>query len=232
MRILLASDFHMDINDKTPDTAPADILVIAGDLCQSNSFAKHMPQWCDRYPHVVYVPGNHDFYQATYEETLDRLRNTAAKIPNLYVLYNETATIGEQRFVGTTLWFPNVDPMLGVRFSDFSWIKCLNDWYREENAAAQEYLAKAIKQGDIVVTHHAPSEKSVNVMYKHDRGNVFYVSDMTSVIEQTQPAIWHHGHMHIPTEYRIGNTRVICNPYGYMSRSETKYFDAAKIIEV
>ena len=35
------------------------------------------------------------------------------------------------------------------------------------------------------------------------------------VIESAQPALWVHGHTHSSADYQVGDTRVVCNPYGY-----------------
>ncbi|QIO36950.1 hypothetical protein [Bradyrhizobium sp. 1(2017)] len=41
---------------------------------------------------------------------------------------------------------------------------------------------------------------------------------------------WFHGHVHAPTDYRIGTTRVVCNPHGYAD--EVPGFDPRLIFDI
>jgi Icc-related predicted phosphoesterase len=78
------------------------------------------------------------------------------------------------------------------------------------------FLQENIKEGDVVVTHMAPSFLSVNEKYKNDVYiNGSYASDLSEVILDTKPELWFHGHMHNSVDYTIGNTRILCNPRGY-----------------
>jgi hypothetical protein len=71
----------------------------------------------------------------------------------------------------------------------------------------------------VVVGHHAPSRLSTHEMYKHDTiMNGGYSSDMEEFIkDRPQIKLWTHGHTHHPFDYMIGETRVICNPRGYIN---------------
>lgn len=73
------------------------------------------------------------------------------------------------------------------------------------------------KQKYIVVSHHAPSNQSVSPIYAHDHVmNGGYRSNLDFLIEdRTQIKVWFHGHMHHQFNYKIGETRVLCNPRGY-----------------
>lgn len=42
-----------------------------------------------------------------------------------------------------------------------------------------------------------------------------YSSDLTGLILERKPDLWIHGHVHQTADYRIGQTRVICNPRGH-----------------
>ena len=70
----------------------------------------------------------------------------------------------------------------------------------------------------VVVGHHAPSRISTHERYRHDEiMNGGYSSSLDEFI-QTRPQIrlWTHGHTHYPFDYMIGETRVVCNPRGYI----------------
>ena len=42
-----------------------------------------------------------------------------------------------------------------------------------------------------------------------------YASDLDMLIEDRQPRLWIHGHVHQALDRTIGVTRVVCNPLGY-----------------
>ena len=108
--------------------------------------------------------------------------------------------------------------------SDFSYIK---DWRRiyEEHEYAISFLNREVKQGDIVITHHLPSELSIAPQYKRDTLNRFFCHDMTNFILDRKPSIWIHGHTHNSFDYTLGSTRIICNPAGYMGENRQFKFD-------
>lgn len=70
----------------------------------------------------------------------------------------------------------------------------------------------------IVVTHHLPTHKSVPREFARDfHGNGAYASDLSEfILDRPQIKYWVHGHTHDPCDYMIGDTRVICNPRGYI----------------
>ena len=79
----------------------------------------------------------------------------------------------------------------------------------------EDSLRKSKTDKNVVVTHHAPSPKSLPDQYKNDILSAAHASDLSELIDKYQPDIWIHGHIHSPSDYNIGNTRVICNPRGY-----------------
>ena len=69
----------------------------------------------------------------------------------------------------------------------------------------------------VVVTHHCPSELSVAEVYKGNLLNAAFRSKLDDFIEpRTQIKYWLHGHTHFNFNYWIGETRVVCNPRGYV----------------
>jgi Icc-related predicted phosphoesterase len=59
-----------------------------------------------------------------------------------------------------------------------------------------------------------------------------YASDLDAFIEQAQPQLWVHGHIHSSRDYRVGRTRVVCNPRGYVPFEPNAGFDPALVIEL
>jgi predicted phosphodiesterase len=55
---------------------------------------------------------------------------------------------------------------------------------------------------------------------------------LDELVARSGAALWIHGHTHVSQDYRIGNTRVICNPRGYAGYELNPAFDPRLIIEV
>ncbi len=74
----------------------------------------------------------------------------------------------------------------------------------------------------VVVTHHAPSFKSIHPSYVHDELlNGAYSSDLEQFITDRPDIIaWFHGHIHHPQDYIIGETKILANPRGYAGRED------------
>ena len=85
----------------------------------------------------------------------------------------------------------------------------------------------------IVVGHHCPSELSVAPQYKGDMLNGAFRSRLDDFIEQRpQIKLWFHGHTHHNFNYWIGETRVVCNPRGYIDHEEIANWFKLQYIEI
>jgi len=92
-----------------------------------------------------------------------------------------------------------------------------------EHARTKGYIQQIIEgkpdQKFVVVGHHAPSRKSTHEMYVKDTVmNGGYSSNMDEfIMDHPQIRLWTHGHTHHVFDYVIGETRVVCNPRGYIN---------------
>jgi hypothetical protein len=140
---------------------------------------------------------------------------------------------GGQRFVGCTLWFP--PPTRGDKscLNDYRCILDFEPWVYERNRASVAWLKEHVRPGDVVVTHHLPSPRSIHPMYAGSALNDFFMCDVHALIEERQPALWVHGHSHESADYRIGGTRVVCNTwYGYAGHETNRSFDHNLTVEI
>ena len=84
---------------------------------------------------------------------------------------------------------------------------------------AVKYLeAELSKQHDgktIVVTHHAPSYKSVDIFKA--KFEDAYASSLEHLIEKHRKTInaWFHGHLHVPVNYKISGVPIVSSPRDY-----------------
>lgn len=69
-------------------------------------------------------------------------------------------------------------------------------------------------------------------MFAGDPLNPYFASNLEDLIEAHQPALWLHGHTHGSCDYRIGGTRVVCNPRGYHPHALNPKFDPGLVIEL
>ena len=232
MIIQIASDLHLEFgsNAKIVRNTAADVLVLAGDITVGAGYIEAaLEQFAARFPQVVYVLGNHELYGASYKGVRARL----AGLPkNVHLLDNEIVTLYGYRFLGSTMWFPQPKRADENDLSDFSSIYDFNPWVYEQNAASVKWLCENVILGDVVVTHHLPSHRSVHARYVGSALNEFFVCDVERVIELRRPSLWIHGHTHQSCDYRLNETRVVCNPYGYKGQETNPKFDSRKCVIV
>jgi hypothetical protein len=83
-----------------------------------------------------------------------------------------------------------------------------------------------------VVTHHAPSRRSIVPRFVGSWLNPCYASDAEHLLGRS--ALWIHGHMHDSFDYAVRGTRVVCNPRGYARNGipENAAFDPELCLEV
>lgn len=89
--------------------------------------------------------------------------------------------------------------------------------HRADRRFVEQELKEAERAGDrvVVITHHAPSPRSIRPWFEGDPFNCAFAPDLDPAIDRFQPAIWIHGHLHDPVDERLGRTQVVANPAGY-----------------
>ena len=214
-------------------------------------FRNFLRRCSDQFPHVIYIAGNHEFYHGNWIASLAYLREECSKFPNIYFLENECKEIGEFTFVCSTLW---TDCNRGDPFTLYTLQNGMND-YRiirndghgytklrpshtiDRHRASLKYIGDVIDSDTtkkyVVVTHHAPSRQSIHPRYAKDHHmNGGYASDLSEfILDHPCIKLWTHGHVHSPYDYKIGSTRVVCNPRGYEGYEETEW-DINKTVEI
>ena len=214
-----------------------------GDRCR-NFFKRVSFQ----FPQTLYVMGNHEHYGGDFAKSKQRFLDfcTVHNITNIHLLDKGTYRINGYEFIGGTLWtdFNDMDSLTmfnaeramndykGVKNTDdkVSW-KFLPKHALKDHCDMRGYLQtcmdnyKEASRNDnqiVVVTHHAPSTKSIHERYVSDalmNGN--FASRMEEfILDNPQIRMWIHGHMHDDFDYEIGSTRVVCNPRGYVMYEE------------
>jgi len=227
MRILVMSDLHLNYNADYGESFikklnnNVDIVVIAGDLSTGRLLPSALQYLAEHFKNsqVLYIAGNHEWYGFPRKDVENFIKQKEGNYKNLHWLENKVFEYNGKRFVGCTMWYPPTYDALNLKsfWPDFKHIlnanKSIFKWHQE----SKHFLENEVKEGDIVITHMLPSEKSVASQYKGERSNAFFVADMEKLIISKSPALWIHGHTHNSFDYELDKTRIVCNPYGYPS---------------
>lgn len=213
----------------------------------------------DKYRRVFYVMGNHEHYRGVFEQTPVLLRDFLAQWPNITLLEKEGVVYEGVYFYGATLWTSvnNNNPItvecLKGYLNDFTVIKRDGGatWHPTmsylDHLEALEKLeehyqrflvlqdARAGVREFVVITHHCPSELSLDERFKDEvQGNYGYFSNLENFILDKDIAVWFHGHIHVDKDYYLGDTRIVANPrgYPYEIKFSTSGFNERKVVEV
>ena len=251
MKLLLYSDLHTEgraFDDIYDDVDQVDAIVLAGDIGVGVGGVEWANEtFADYGVPVIYVAGNHEYYRHHLDQNLIDMKNAAA--PFVKVLENEMHIIDDAILFGCTLWTDfelYSNPELAMTYA----AQCMNDFRLIRSAHTPimtpyetvckhrdsvEFLSECAQMHDeratfkkVVVTHHAPHPMSVEPRFQGDPLTPAFASDLTWLIEQTNPCLWVHGHVHSSHDYMVGQTRVVANPRGY--RGETTGFNKGKVI--
>jgi predicted phosphohydrolase len=247
MQPYVASDIHIEFRDFVPPAIDADVVVLAGDIGLGTSGIEWAAECHPDVP-VVYVPGNHEYY----EHDIGIIGQLKAAAPtNVHVLNNDAFEYDGVRFLGATLWTDfKFDGEGEAWFSrqtakslidDFSSIRNGNRLFTPQDSvdlhrASVHWLVTELEKEfpgpTIVVTHHLPSSLSVAKRYNGDPLNPAFASRLEGIIEKYEPDIWIHGHTHVPCDYEVFATRVVCNPRGYPGETQRPVFRPDLVVSI
>ncbi len=242
MRINFFSDIHLEFGSlKIPQT-DAQVIIAAGDI----GIHKQGIDWLKSSTKpVIYVAGNHEFYDQEYLTTLDELRRSSED-SNVRFLENRSCVIDGVRFLGCTLWTQlggklndRVDDLM-YTVNDFRKISFKNelmglDVYAGLHRRSLKWLIKELALPfdgkTVVITHHAPTywswDNSPNSLTRYA-----YCNDLKELMHEHDIDAWFHGHTHSISDYRCAGTRILCNPRGYHGRQSVTGFEPLKTVEI
>jgi Icc-related predicted phosphoesterase len=253
--LIMAGDIMEAGHLRVADNAKKDVFL-------ADRYRRFIKEELAKYNRVIYVLGNHESYSNAYEDTFERLQ---VEMPMHVEMLEGTSTqVNDVHIFGGTLWtdFNRSDPVtLQIcedSMNDFTAIRH-KDGFKVKMAYGAEYYTNKFKPAFVkkifhetvsklnrfcedhkedkvlVVTHHAPTELSIDAMYKADyHMNGAYHSRLGEFI-MDRPCIktWVHGHVHTQNDYMMGDCRVISNPRGYKGYEQiANDFDAGFTFEL
>ena len=253
MKLHILSDLHLGLAAMAPPRTDADVVVLAGDIARPRE-AMAWAQGFDK--PVLYVPGNHEYYGGSLDGTLAELRALATGTP-VHLLADDELVIDGVRFLGSTLWTDfdlfGRGAQRAAAMSEAS--RLLRDFSRIRRAAAEAAwftpedcarlfarhaawlrarLAMPHAGATVVVTHHAPSPRSIHPRFEGSLLNACFVSEAEDLLGAEKACLWIHGHTHDSFDYAVAGTRVVCNPRGYAPDGvpENAAFDEGLVLTV
>jgi predicted phosphodiesterase len=253
MKLQILSDLHLGAADLRLGPTDAELYILAGDIARP-ARACAWAQQLDK--PVIYVAGNHEFYGGELRGTVDEFRARCAGT-NVHFLEQDSVEIGGVRFLGATLW---TDFMLYGQGSlreqamaeaarlvwDFKKIaigpqaerlltpRDFEALFHAAQAWLEARLSESFAGATVVVTHFAPSPKSIHARFAGSLLNPCFVSDAEHLMGRDRVSLWIHGHTHDSFDYTVHGTRVVCNPRGYEKQGviENQAFDRSLVVEV
>lgn len=236
--IQLVSDVHLEFNPRAYGdrcfeefgrlvTPVADILVLAGDICTIKHIIildKFLQYCAENWKHVVFVPGNHEYYGGNKFENISivdgKLNSLCAK-HGIHFLQKDSVVIGDVMIFGCTMWTDVNGFELIVRnyMNDFQMIRQFDleswKWHHEDHRA---WLLRAldgrVHSKKIVVTHHAPLLQGC-ASESYERGNQHraFASDLSDLVAKCNA--WIFGHTHHRTQIRAFGATLATYAIGY-----------------
>lgn len=226
----------------------ADMVIFAGDVNLGTKGIEWIKSTVKNIP-VVYVLGNHEYYKGSFPKTLNSIKALSVDT-NVHVLENKCVVIDDITFHGATLWTDFAllgdsringsicqekmnDYKMIRRDPSYSKMRTIDTYAIHQSSLKwlNASLESSTTEKNIVVTHHAPSIKSIPERLKDDVLSSAYASNLEPTILKHQPRYWIHGHIHEPLKYKVGDTTVLCNPHGYINEPYNG-FDKNLMIEI
>lgn len=241
VRIHVISDLHAEKGGGVPlPPAETDLVVWAGDIHQGNLglFAAAESQ-----VPILYVAGNHEHYGSRLPSHVEQMKDLADTL-RVHFLENRSLILHGIRFLGCTLWTDfdlfgteqraDVSRYAREEINDFRLIRRSHDFQTFTPEDAREIhqrsrfwleseLARPFTGPTVVITHHAPSLRSVKTRYRKSPSTGAFTSSLDDLVEQSHAALWIHGHTHHCVDYQIGRTRVLSNQRGYLHEPDPDF---------
>ena len=116
MKIAVCSDIHLEFGPiELNNTNNANVLILSGDICVAKDLShsdskkgdisrKFFRMCALRFPHVLYVMGNHEHYHGDFATSGKIIKEELAQYANVHLLDQETKVIDDITFIGGTLW--------------------------------------------------------------------------------------------------------------------------------
>lgn len=225
--VQIASDLHLDINKISLSSVikpVADILILAGDICEVRRTSIIIPalKWAEEhFKKIYYIPGNHEFYGDHYNRGRKKLMNlNSEKTTVLFAGHDEVQLNEKWNLYGATFWSyipPSRQYEVEMTATDFRSIHGLtistyNTLHECEGKWLEQKLTSSSKH-NLVVTHHPPTMDKSDPKYggpERSLNWLFGSVDFSHLLSMSNVK-WISGHTH----YNIVEDNFASNQFGY-----------------
>ncbi len=240
MRLRVLSDLHLEFGARYLPEVDADCVLLAGDIATGLRGIDFARRGFSSAP-VLYIAGNHEFYGENLSQMTGQLR-LAAEGTNVMFLENDQVLLGGIRFLACTLWTDF--RLMGEDRRHLAFIEAsarLNDYARIAygpesqrlrpwdtaaiHAQSRSWLAARLAEPfsgpTVVMTHHAPTIRSLRGERVPNLVDAAFASDVEDLMDADHVRLWIHGHTHHCVDFTIRGTRVLSNAAGYPGETTT-----------
>jgi len=226
----------------------AKTFVLAGDLSEDIDqvivFLKSLKTE-KKYTTIIYVPGNHELYltslkwRSSKEKYNEIIRRVNELNPiGIYALDGTSIMVEGFKIGGATGWYdgkyhlhcnPQIESDAAFRRevrASYKRIMLDSKYVPEDLFDMYEWQKeKLLNIGidvDIVISHVSPllDSKYLNEKWRDKEGSAFFSSNSGHIVRLLDPLLWIFGHAHDHLDEMYGDTRMLCNPYGYPYEKE------------
>ena len=242
MKVRIISDIHEDINEKYPLTYNDDIFtIIAGDI--SGDPIRGIEWVKNNIKNGLIVHGNHDFVynglRLSFQDQQKMFINSFPLDSSISYLNNQYKIIDDIVFIGSCLYTDykyngnvNGNKRLAEKgLNDFRWglykeadkiVRLKPEHYLKMFKESFKFIKKTLHKFKdkkcVLITHHCISPLQIDPKYFTSNLNASFVSNLDDfIISNKNLVLAISGHTHASSDFMLGNTRVVCNPYGYRS---------------
>jgi Icc-related predicted phosphoesterase len=252
MKLAILSDIHNEFTVLPAPAVNADVVILAGDI----DVKLRAVEWARQFDKpVLYLIGNHEFYGNELQSIRQKTRQLCQD-SNVHLLDDDELILDGVRFVGGTLWTDF--KLLGearqkaamrdalLTMNDYQVIRFGSayrrlfpedtlDLHKQTVGFLTQKLNQPFDGKTMVITHHAPSIKSIHLQYLEDNCTPAFASNLEHLMSD-KVALWVHGHVHHSVDYEVNGTRVLSNPRGYQRQGQilpdNTAFDPFFVVEI
>lgn len=242
MKLALFSDLHLELLDGEswqPPQLDVDVVILAGDVGRQTNgmeWAANAFRQAPVSPDVLYVAGNHEYYDAGLS-LLNEFQRPHWEKMGVHFLECCAYDWPGVRVLGCTLWsgfslhgMEVIDAAMdyaGKGINDYKLIRTeggnniLTPWdtlqlHQTSAHWLDAELGKPFDGRTVVVTHFAPHRRCVPSQFEGSDLSPYFVTDLAWLMEKHRIDVWCFGHTHTNCDFVAENgCRVVSNQLGY-----------------
>lgn len=237
MKIRLLSDLHHEFQPNKLEQDyfnyhGEDVLVLAGDIASGSSNTIDVVKQFKKqgFNHIVYVPGNHEYYGTDIRDFDAKMKVKADRIENFHFLNPGHVKIGDTIFIGGTLWTDfrgnrSAQEYSQIGIADFRLIKQFSPehaviLFDQHIAYIKSICRQFPSEKKVIVTHFLPTVECISSRFANSTNllNYYFANNLGEWVEILENTTWMFGHTHDSIDVVVGSTRLVSNPYGYWAK--------------